>query len=217
MHNLRILAVSAICLVFVIAESWAQLVPFRDSDLQRWGFKQSNGQMAIAPRFVAAGTFRNGRAPVEDSLGFAIIDHSGAVVDRVTIDSLTAARAPMPPPDRCAWSDDVPFPSTTLQCYILTLRGGDPMVGGEVVRVPARGEANSSAAFFRMQSGVIVIENRAYGGFTRRVLLPGVSEAQALDWRRQLYPDRPAGPGCSERWTAGAVRGGAFIQQQAGC
>jgi hypothetical protein len=35
-------------------------------------------------------------------------------------------------------------------------------------------------------------------------------------WRLKLFPDAPAGDGCSESWNTGIVRGGAFIEQSAG-
>ncbi len=62
-----------------------------------------------------------------------------------------------------------------------------------------------------------VVERIGYEGFTRRVLLPGVSGEQALEWRLKLFPDVPVGDGCSESWNTGVVPGGAFIEQAAGC
>jgi hypothetical protein len=64
---------------------------------------------------------------------------------------------------------------------------------------------------------VVVVEHIGYEGFSRRVLLPGISAEQALEWRRRLYPDLPPKVGCSESWNTGTIPGGAFIEQVAGC
>ena len=63
----------------------------------------------------------------------------------------------------------------------------------------------------------MVVEDIAYEGFRRRVLLPGISAKQALEWRLKLYPDMPVKAGCSETWRTGSIQGGAFIEQSAGC
>jgi hypothetical protein len=68
-----------------------------------------------------------------------------------------------------------------------------------------------------LPNGVVVVEDTGYEGFTRRVLLPAVTEDQALQWRLTLYPSVPAKDGCSEAWSVGVVPGGAFIEQRAGC
>lgn len=208
--------------VFLLALSAAaadaQLQPFRDPAKERWGYKRSDGSVAISPRYVGAGEFRDGRAPVEDSIGFAIIDRNGAVVERITGDSVAAGRDPVPPPsDMCAWSGSDRFPSLGLECYIRELRAAGPVLGGKLTRIPPGGESSSGALVLKLRSGVLVIERIGYEGFRRRVILPGVSAAQATAWRRKLYPDAPAKMGCSESWTTGAVQGGAFIEQAAGC
>jgi hypothetical protein len=43
----------------------------------------------------------------------------------------------------------------------------------------------------KLPSGVVVVEDIGYEGFTRRVLLHGVSREQALQWQLKLYPDLP--------------------------
>lgn len=217
-HRVGILLLSAFVLAFDVAAAEAQFLPFRDPDQQRWGYKRPDGSVAIAPRFIGAGQFRDGRAPVEDSNGFAIIDGTGGVIERIAHDSVAASREPVPPPsDSCAWAGSTQFPSTGLECYVRQLRGSRSVIGGEITRRPQRGEGSSSAVVLRLQIGVVVIEEIGYEGFTRRVILPGVSATQVLQWRRRLYPDAPAKQGCSESWTIGTVQGGAFIEQAAGC
>ncbi|MBK5295651.1 MAG: hypothetical protein JJE40_00755 [Vicinamibacteria bacterium] len=109
------------------------------------------------------------------------------------------------------------FPSTGLQCYVRQLRGSAPVIGGDITIRPSRGESSRAAVILRLPTGVVVVEDIGYEGFTRRVLLPGVTANQALAWRLTLYPDIPAKAGCSESWNTGSVPGGAFIEQAAGC
>jgi len=217
-HRFRILQLAVFVLAFGASAAEAQLVPFRDVAQGRWGYKQPDGSIVITPRYIGAGQFRDGRAPVEDSDGFAIIDSKGVVVERITGDSVAAGAEPVPPPsDTCVWSGAGRFPSTGLECYIRQLRGSGPVVGGEIARIPTRGEGFRSAVALRLRFGVVVIEDIGYEGFKRRVILPGVSTVQALQWRRRLYPDAPVKQGCSESWMTGTVQGGAFIEQTAGC
>src|ERR1044071_2042330 len=103
-----------------------QLVRFRDSGSKHWGYRQTDGRIVIAPRFEGAGVFRNGRAPVRDADGFAIIDSTGRVVDRIEINALAAPKQPIPPPaDRCRWPGRTgkyfSF-STVFECYVQQLR-----------------------------------------------------------------------------------------------
>jgi hypothetical protein len=97
------------------------------------------------------------------------------------------------------------------------LRGSAPVIGGEITIQPAGSESARSAVILRFPTGVVVIEHIGYEGFTRRLLLPGVNGEQALQWRLMLYPDFPVRDGCSESWRTGAVPGGSFIEQAAGC
>ena len=97
------------------------------------------------------------------------------------------------------------------------LRGSAPVIGGEINIRPPGGESSRSAVVLKFPTGVVVVEDIGYEGFTRRVLLPGVSGEQALEWRLKLYPDVPVKVGCSESWNTGIVPGGAFIEQVAGC
>jgi hypothetical protein len=97
------------------------------------------------------------------------------------------------------------------------LRGSAPVIGGEITIRPPGGESARSAVVLRFPTGVVVVEHIGYEGFTRRVLLPGVSADQALEWRLKLFPDNPGRAGCSESWKTGIVPGGAFIEQGAGC
>jgi len=195
-----------------------QLLPFRDPNQGQWGYKRPDGSVAIPPRYLGAGVFREGQAPVKDADGFAMIDDTGRIVERIVIDSVSASAGPVPPPaDACAWSASAPVPTTGLQCYVRQLRGTAPVVGGEIAIRPTRGESSRSAVVLRFPTGVVVVEDIGYEGFTRRVLLPGVSGKQALEWRLKLYPRVPVKDGCSESWNTGLVPGGAFIEQVAGC
>src|SRR5207247_6630052 len=97
-QRLRTLDVAVLALMLAATTAEAQLRPFRDPDTARWGYKRADGSVAISPRYVGAGEFRNGRAPVEDSVGFAIVDRNGAIVERITGDSVAAGRDPVPPP-----------------------------------------------------------------------------------------------------------------------
>jgi hypothetical protein len=206
--------------VLLLAEAGAQeqLVPFRDPKLGKWGYKRPDGTVAIPPRYVGAGLFRAGQAPVKDADGFATIDDMGRIVQRIVIDSVSAPAVPIPAPaDTCAWSASAPFPTTGLQCYVRQLRGAAEAIGGEITIRPPGSESARSALILKFPTGVVVVEDIGYEGFIRRVLLPGVSGEQALQWRLKLYPDRPAKMGCSESWNTGVVPGGAFIEQVAGC
>ncbi len=82
---------------------------------------------------------------------------------------------------------------------------------------PSRGESSRSAVVLKFPTGVVLVEDIGYEGFTRRVLLPGVTPKQAREWRLKLYPELPVKAGCSESWNTGSVQGGAFIEQVAGC
>lgn len=212
------LALTITVLVFSATTVHAQPMPFRDPAQGRWGYKQPDGRVVISPRFLGAGAFRDGRAPVEDRDGFAIVDETGRVVERISIDSVSTTADPAPAPDgACASSPAERFPSVALECYIRQLRRAGPVIGGALTRRPPGRESSSSAVILKLSNGVIVHEDIGYEGFRRRVLLPGVSPEQALDWRRMLYPDRPEKPGCGESWSSGAIAGGAFIEQHAGC
>jgi hypothetical protein len=196
----------------------ARLVPFRDAGDGRWGYKRPDGRVVIPPRYLGAGLFRDGRAPVKDDEGFATIDRTGRLVHRIVTDSIEASAPPIPPPaDACAWSAAAVIPSTGLECYIRQLRGSAAGIGGRITIAPGPGEASHAALILKLPNGVVVIEDAGYEGLTRRVLLPAVTESQALQWRLKLYPDLPAKDGCSEAWSVGVVRGGAFIEQRAGC
>ena len=227
-----IVAVSVSALVLGVAGAQDQLVAFRDPNQGQWGYKRPDGRVVIPPRYLGAGVFREGHAPVEDADGFAMIDDTGRTVERIVTDSVSASAGPVPPPaDTCAWPASaplpntgrpfppagLPFPSTGLQCYVRQLRGSAPVIGGEITIRPPGGESSRSAVVLRFPSGVVVVEHIGYEGFTRRVLLPGVSADQALEWRLKLFPDNPGRAGCSESWETGIVPGGAFIEQAAGC
>src|SRR5688500_3477211 len=75
-----------------------QLLPFRDPNQGQWGYKRPDGSVAIPPRYVGAGVFREGQAPVKDADGFAMIDDTGRIVERIVIDSVSAFAGPVPPP-----------------------------------------------------------------------------------------------------------------------
>ena len=200
------------------AAAQAQLRPFRDPKVGQWGYTRPDGRVAIPPRFVGAGAFRGDRAPVKDAEGFAMIDRTGRIVERIVTDSVSSSAKPAPPPAAgCAWSASAPFPTTGLECYVRQLRGSAPAVGGEITITPPGGEGSRSAIVLRFPAGVVVVEDIGYEGLTRRVLLPGVSGEQALEWRLKLYPDLPLKQGCSESWKTGVIPGGAFIEQSWGC
>jgi hypothetical protein len=213
-----IAALAISMLLLGTARAQDQLRPFRDPSQGQWGYKRADGSVAIPPRYLGAGVFREGQAPVKDADGFAIIDDTGQTVQRIVIDSVSAPAVPIPAPaDACAWSASAPFPTIGLQCYVRQLRGAAPVIGGEIAIRPPGGESSRSALILKFPTGVVVVEDIGYEGFTRRVLLPGVSSEQALQWRLKLYPDLPAKDGCSESWNTGLVPGGAFIEQVAGC
>jgi hypothetical protein len=119
---------------------------------------------------------------------------------------------------RCRGSLDVigsvPTPRGVAQRQ---LRGSAAATGGRITIRPGPGEASRAALILKLPNGVVVVEDTGYEGFTRRVLLPPVTEDQALQWRLTLYPSVPAKDGCSEAWSVGVVPGGAFIEQRAGC
>lgn len=202
----------------VMAELQAQEQPrrFRDAK-QLWGYRNAEQRVVIEPRFIGAGEFRGGQAPVKDAEGFALIDATGRIVRRFALDSIGAPLKPIPPPaNACAWSPSPDF-SKGFACYVKQLRGSAPVVGGEIAIHPQRGEGFRMAIAMQLANGAVVVEDISYEGYLRRVLLPGVTEASAREWQEKLYPEQPMKDGCSESWTSGAVQGGAFIQQQAGC
>jgi hypothetical protein len=115
------------------ARAQDQLLPFRDSEQGHWRYKRPDGSVAIPPRYLGAGVFREGQAPVKDADGFAMIDATGRIAQRIVVDSVSAPAVPIPPPaDACAWSTPAPFPTTGLQCYVRQLRGSAAVVGGEI-------------------------------------------------------------------------------------
>ncbi len=69
-----------------------QLLAFRDPNQGQWGYKRPDGTVAIPPRYLGAGGFREGRAPVEDADGFAMIDDRGRIVERIVTESLGVPR-----------------------------------------------------------------------------------------------------------------------------
>ena len=216
-HAIAALSVSVLLLGSVRAQE--TLERFRDVKQRQWGYKRPDGSVAIPPRYEGAGIFRGSHAPVKDADGFAIIDRTGRVVQRIATDSVSAPTAPIPPPAAtCAWSPGpTPSFSTGLQCYVRQLRGSMRVIGGDVAINPSRGEGFRAAVVLKFPTGVVVIEDIGYEGFIRRVLLPGITAEQAREWRLKLYPDLPAKEGCSETWTTGTIRGGAFIEQSGGC
>jgi hypothetical protein len=211
--------VAPIALLLVAAVAEAQLRPVRDSRTERWGYLRADGTVAISPRYVGAGQFRNGRAPVEDSIGFAFIDRMGAVVERIVNDSATATAEQVPPPaGRCSGPFDRDGTRSSLECFVAQLQQGAPIVGGEISRNPVRGESYSSSAVRKIRYGVIVIERRGYEGATVRMLLPRVSAELALQWQRTIRPDLPKHfDGCAESLTSGPIRGGAYLEYSHGC
>ncbi len=197
----------------------AQLERFRDSATKRWGYRRPDRSVAISARYIGAGHFKQGRAAVQDSTGFAIINTLGAVVERLREDSVAAGSASVPPPSRaCSFVGSERMPSPGFECYVRQLRGHGVVAGGEIARSPEQGEGYSAAVALKLHLGVVVIEEIGYEGFRRRLLLPGVDSARAMRWRRILYPDVPAREeGCSESWTVGTIKGGAFIEQRSEC
>ena len=217
--KLQILAgIIAVALFGSAARVQAQLVPFRDADRGLWGYRvAATGSVEIPAQFLGAGAFVDGRAPVEDRLGFAIIDPTGRVTERVRTDSVATRGVSIPPPsDECAWPRLSEFPSGGLECYARELRADSPTIGGEITR-RIGGEGASSATFHRLASGVVVIVQRGYEGVRMRVFLPGVTADEAANRRSKLFTDRPPKPGCGEYWSSGAIPGGAYIEQHAGC
>jgi hypothetical protein len=227
-----IAALAFIALVLGAAEAQDRLVAFRDPNQGKWGYKMPDGRVVIPARYLGAGVFREGHAPVEDADGFAMIDDTGRIVERIVTDSVAASAGRVPPPAvACAWPvsaplpntgrpfppDGLPFPSSGLQCYVRQLRGSAPVIGGEITIRPPGGESARSAVVLRLPTGVVVVEHIGHEGVSRRVLLPGVSAEQALEWRLKLFPDNPGRDGCSESWKTGVIPGGAFIEQTAGC
>jgi hypothetical protein len=215
------IVISALCVIVLGAaglQAQDQLLPFLDPNQGQWGYKWPDGSIAIPPRYVGAGVFREGQALVKDAAGFAMIDQTGRIVERIVTDSVSVSAEPIPAPaNACAWSPSATFPTTGLQCFVRQLRGAAPVIGGDITIRPPGGESSRSAVVLRLPTGVVVVEDIGYEGFTRRVLLPGVSAAQAREWRLTLYPDLPVKIGCSESWNTGTVPGGAFIEQAAGC
>src|SRR5437016_784674 len=127
-----IVALGVSALVLGVAGAQDQLVAFRDPNQGQWGYKKPDGRVVIPPRYLGAGVFREGHAPVEDADGFAMIDDTGRIVERIVTDSVSASTGPVPPPaDTCAGPGSaplpstgrpfspagLPFPSTGLQCY----------------------------------------------------------------------------------------------------
>ncbi len=189
----------------------AQLRPYRDSTSLLWGYKRTNGSVAIAARFVGAGNFRNGIAPVRDRRGYALIDPTGMELERFSRERVGPTSDSVPPPlESCR----------NLDCYIFQMARRTPYLGGEIFINPSRREQSNHSAFIqKIQNGVVVIKDSAFGGATVRVLLPGVSPAEARRWRYGIRPRRTTrrGQGCYELIESGAVHGGAYIEMKRGC
>lgn len=189
----------------------AQLKPFRDSKSKLWGYKRENGKVAILPRFVGAGNFRNGIAPVKDRRGYALIDPTGMELEHFSRERVGRAPDSIPPPlESCR----------NLDCYIFQMARRMPVLGGEIVIDPSpRKNVGQSAFIQKLPNGVVVIKDSAFGGSTVRMLLPGVSAAEARRWRRSIRPSTSTRRqrGCYELMGSGPVQGGAYIEMRRGC
>jgi hypothetical protein len=201
---------AALGMFFVASASEAQLKPFRDSTSKLWGYKRADGSVAILPRFVGAGDFRNGIAPVRDPLGYALIDPSGGELERFYRDRVGASPDSIPPPIASC---------RNLDCYIFQMARRAPYLGGEIVIDPSPRKGRSRSAFVqKIPNGVVVLKDSAFNGATVRVLLPGVTAAQAREWRRSIRSYRTSRlDGCYEYMESGPVRGGAYIESRRGC
>jgi hypothetical protein len=110
-----IAAVAVSALVLGVAGAQDQLVAFRDPNQGQWGYKRPDGTVAIPPRYLGAGAFREGQAPVEDADGFAVIDETGRIVERIVTDSVRASAGPVSSPaDSCAWPASAPLPNSDV-------------------------------------------------------------------------------------------------------
>jgi hypothetical protein len=206
-------------LLVAVASAEGQLRPFQDDSTRRWGYRRADGSVAISPRYTGAGSFRAGRAAVEDSRGFAIIDTSARVLERIERDTVSGTSEPVPAPNPdCLWRNSDLFPSPGMDCYVDQLRGEASVAGDTIFRTRTHGESYSAASFFRVRYGVVVLEEDGYEGRATRLLLPGVTPLQADAWVQKFYNEADVvKTGCSEHWSSGAVRGGAFIQRHYGC
>src|SRR5438445_4922876 len=163
LQRLGYLCAAGVVLMLAPARAQAQLQPFRDRGTERWGYKRLDGSIVISARYIGAGAFHEGRAPIEDSLGFALVDTSGSIVERIPRDSVMASAEPVPPPSSmCAWSGPGRFPSVGLDCFLREVRAAGQAGGGEITRRPRGGELSSSALVPKLRYGVLVIEEIGY-------------------------------------------------------
>lgn len=180
------------------------------TDSSRWGYVDSTGALVIPARYQGAGDFFHGRAPVQDTGGYALIDRGGRVVERFRADS--AAQGPdlvAPPSDTCS----------SVQSYVAELSGGAQPARFAIDLDPRPGETEGAAVVSRLRSGVLIIDEHEDDGFSLQVVLPGVSAEQAHAWLLKLRHGQPLdmGDGCEEHWTSQAVRGGALLHDSGGC
>ena len=159
--------------------------------------------------------------PIKDGDGFAMIDDTGRVVQRIVVESVSASAVPIPPPaDACAWSAAAPFPSTGLQCYVRQLRGSAAVIGGQIAIRPSGGESSRATVILKFPSGVVVVEDIGYEGFSRRVLLPGVESRRGAPVAAEALPgsadeERVLGiveQRCRSRWCIHRARCGVLAR-----
>ncbi len=181
-----------------------------DDSTHTWGYIDATGALIIPYRFGGAGDFDHGTAPVQDSLGYALIDRAGRVVDRFSTDSAIAGSMAVVPPST---SD------STVQEFAQHLERGAGTARYAIDLEPRPGESQGAAVVSRLASGVVVIDEHQDDGWSLQVVLPGVSAEQANAWLLKIRNGRPleTGDGCEERWETRAVRGGALLHDSGGC
>jgi hypothetical protein len=205
---------------FKLIAASEQLEPFKDSKLNQWGYKNSEGKVAISPRYIGAGVFEKGHAPIEDGNGFAMINVNGIIVERIEINMVVAGTIPIPAPDKsCTKPEETRYPNKAFECYVQQLLGSKQAVGGKVLRNPDYGEGYSASLIFRLPNGVIILNNFGYEGSSKRLILPGVSLEKANLWKGMLYQDQVTSEkdGCDEGMNTGTVNGGSYIELWGGC
>ena len=181
-----------------------------DDSTHSWGYVDTAGALIIPLRYGGAGDFDRGAAPVQDTLGYALIDRIGRVVERFPADSAVGGEGAVPPPsDTCS----------SLDGYVAELARSVPAARFSLDFDPRPTESQGSAVVWRLRNGVRYFDEHADDTWSFLVILPGVSAERARAWLLRIRHGKPldTAEDCEEHWEVKAVHGGALLHDSGGC
>lgn len=140
----------------------------------RWGYVDARGELVIAMRFDGAGFFAGGRAPVLRGDDYALIDSTGAIVERLASARDDALSPTLPEPcDSC-----------TLGEYARRLpRTGEPL---HLYVQPVVGESFRRIAIVRHPGDLLSVAEGGWEHWVHELRVPGLSLEQGLALARRI-------------------------------